>query len=245
MAPKGGDASASGVSESAPISGIIQSAATLSLRELNTRSARLGLWDIGVFHPELHTWTYQEKGTGKQKQGAAFRCILVAVDDPGLYISAQTTMRGTDMAPLDRAKAKFQADLQFRLSKVSLDTRAKQEYLHTPLKVVVDIGKTTVAPLLQGKQGESTQPCPQMTLRDCNALHQAQRFDLTCLVESISDARPISANRKCIALKLIDDSGTEGKIQEMTLNYFYDHPPPMLPARRSTSCAKPAKRRRR
>ena len=55
-------------------------------------------------------------------------------------------MRGTDMAPLDRAKAKFQANLQFRLSKVSLDTRAKQEYLHTPLKVVVDIGKTTVAP---------------------------------------------------------------------------------------------------
>ena len=199
---------------------------TLSLSELNTRSAPLGAWDISVFQPELRTYTYKDKQRGTEKQGASFRCILVAVDDPHLYLSAQKAMRNDNMMPLETAKEQFKNYCRFRMSKVSLDPRAKQEFLHTPLKMVIDMAKTRCEPLLQAKDGEILQPHPKMTLRDCLELQQTQRFDLTALVEDVTTERSVSDTRKVCSIKLVDASGENGKTKEMTLSHFYDYPVP-------------------
>ena len=201
-----------------------QHAASLSLKELNTRSAPLGSWDVGVFRARIHEWTWTDKTSKLPKSGAAFQCLLVAANDPETYISASTVMRAGNKEPLEALRNKFKDNRKFRLSKVALQTQAKQQYLHTPLKMRIDIGKTHSEPLLSAQDGEIVQPEPKLTLRDCAQLQQAQRFDVTGLVESISEERQVTENRKVRNLILVDDSGQNKKIQQMVLTYYFDFP---------------------
>ncbi len=198
-------------------------AGALSLRELHSRSAPLGHWDVTVFRAKVHKYNYTDRN-GNAKEGTSFRCILVAKDDPTLYIAGQCTMWSNNMVPVQAAANKFANDLHFRISNVSLDTRAKPQYLHTPLKIVVEVGRTTATPLLREKDGPSCVPCPILTLHDCKALQQTQRFDISTLVESMTEPRVVSYSRRIISLTLIDHSGTDNRPCEATLNYFFDDP---------------------
>ena len=77
-------------------SGVSQPAG-LQLAELNQRSAGLGHWDVGIFKPEIERWTYSDKRTGNQKEGAAFRCYLVDMNDPRQYVGGEMGMRNSDL----------------------------------------------------------------------------------------------------------------------------------------------------
>ena len=59
--------------------------AGLQLAELNQRSASLGSWDINMFEPDIHEWTYSDKKTLQKRKGAAFRGLLVSVTNPSHY----------------------------------------------------------------------------------------------------------------------------------------------------------------
>ena len=120
---------------SKPDSAASQRADTLALVELNQRSAGLGLWDVGIFRPAIHHFKWTPKATGREKTGADFRCTLVSVRDPSQYVNAHISMRSDNMKPLEQAEAKFKANLKFRISKVALESSAKQEYVHTPIKL--------------------------------------------------------------------------------------------------------------
>ena len=169
-----------------------QRADTQALAELNQRSAGLGQWDVSVYNPAKHEWKYTPKGTGQAKTGAAFRCILVSLLDHSQYVSAHLVMRSDNMVPLQQAGAKFKAGLKFRISKVVFDSLSKQEFLRTPLKHRVDLAKTKTDPLMQLKQGEMVQPAPAMNIKDCKTLQQTQRFDVTALMDAMSEVRSVS-----------------------------------------------------
>ena len=98
MAAKGGTEEKSGSAAS-------QRADTQALAELNQRSAGLGTWDVAIFNPGMHYWTWTHKGTGRDLNGAAFRCILVSVLDPSQYVGAHLLMRSDKMAPLQQAES--------------------------------------------------------------------------------------------------------------------------------------------
>jgi hypothetical protein len=98
---------------------------------------------------------------------------------------------------------------------------------YSPLKLMVDLGKTHVDPLLEGCCGiDNLQAQPPMTLREVQELSQSQRFDVTALVARVDDnPREIPASRRVINVQLLDASGPGGKAQEVTFGFFYDHPP--------------------
>ena len=201
-----------------------QPAVPLSLGELNQRSAGLGAWDVGSFHPELKKYTYAAKdGTG-QKAGATFRVILVSVADPSLYVDAHLTMRSGNIDPLKRAEEKFSENRKFRISKVALDTAAKQEYLHAPVKLRIDLGKTLANPLMQQKEDEVIHPEPAMSINDCKKLQQTQRFDVTALLDEVSDVRSVTDSRQLVSVKILDDSGDDGRPAELSFFYFMHLP---------------------
>ena len=58
-----------------------QRAETQTLAELNQRSAGLGVWDVGIFHPAIHKWKYTAKGSSQSKIGVASRCTLDSLPD--------------------------------------------------------------------------------------------------------------------------------------------------------------------
>ena len=112
--------------ESESASAASQRADTQALAELNQRSAGLGLWDVGIFHPAIHEWKFTAKATGQLKTGAAFRCTLISLVDPSQYVNAHIQMRSDNMTLLQQAEAKFKAGLKFRTSKVGFDSLAMQ-----------------------------------------------------------------------------------------------------------------------
>ena len=114
-----------------------------TLPELNQRSAALGSWDVSTFRPHIHKYKYTPKNGTGEKDGADFRCIFVSISDPSQYVCAYQSkgMRSDDMNPLIEARDKFKQNLKFKLSKVALEASAKQQYLHTPIKVKIDLAK--------------------------------------------------------------------------------------------------------
>ena len=78
--------------------------AGLQLVELNKRSASLGVWDIGIYKPEIAEWTFVDKKTSKDRKGAAFRCLLVSLIDPSQYVKGEIGVKNQDMAPLKKKK---------------------------------------------------------------------------------------------------------------------------------------------
>ena len=178
-------------STSADSSGVSQPAG-LQLAELNQRSASLGSWDIGMFKPEIHEWTYSDKKTLKQVNGAIFRVLLVSLTHPNHYAKGEIFMRNEKKEPLEQAKKKYAENKCFRMSAVHLKSNSAQEYLHTPLKFVVDLSRTRLDPLLSTVEGQLIQAQPSLTLSEINELQQNQRFDVIALVEQVGDPRSYS-----------------------------------------------------
>ena len=148
-----GQASSSGVSQPAE----------LHLAELNQRSASLGSWDVGVCNTVIDEWTYFDKN-GQSRKGAAFRCLLVYLGEPGQYVKGEIGMRNQDAQPLVTAKGNFKDSKCFRMLFVKFQTGTAQEYLHAPLKFVVNLKTTKLVPLMSGSQNKVIQPQPCMTL---------------------------------------------------------------------------------
>jgi hypothetical protein len=207
-------------------SGVSQPA-TLQLAELNQRSASLGTWDVGVFNPHIDEWTYTEKSSGRCKNGAAFRCLLVYLSDPSQYVKGEIVAKNQDRKSLEAAMLKFEGNKCFRMSNVKFQTTTAQEYLHTPLKFVVNMATTKLDPRMSKTDGESIQPQPSMTLSSINDLTQSQRFDVTALVEEFQEVpQSLKNNRVKRVIKLIDEKAESGsKVQETKWNFFSDSTP--------------------
>ena len=77
-------------------SGVAQPTETLKLAELNQRSATLGSWEVGCFHPHIAEYEFPAKNSAVQKRGADFRVIFVSMKDPTQYVCAHQAMRGSD-----------------------------------------------------------------------------------------------------------------------------------------------------
>jgi len=200
----------------------------LSLAELNQRSAPLAAFNIGIVYPRIEDYEYNDKSNHKKK-GATFRCLIVCLEDPQHYATAELTMRGTSRKPLEDAQGKFKAGLQFRMNSTRLKGNIKQEFLHTPLKLVIDLTATKFDPILQASSGDGAHLAaePVMTTAQCRALRSPQRFDLTALIDGISDARPGGANREVRDVMLVDGSKerSSDKLVEVKFSYFINTTP--------------------
>jgi len=196
-------------------------AAKLQLKELNQRSAKLGAWDVTVCFPRIDTWTVPKTGN----EGSAFRCLLVSHLDQGSYIAAELSMRGSNKAPLTKAMEKYLPGLSFRISNVKLNSHAKQEYLHTPLKLVVELDKTQADPLLASAAINGIEPKPSMPLSSIKQLVQNQRFDITALVKSVDGPNVLGGGRQVSNIVLIDEADADGKIPQLKMSLFYGVPP--------------------
>ena len=86
------------------------------------------------------------------------------------------------------------------------------------------MAKTKAEALLQQKQGETVQPCPSMSIKDCKKLQQSQRFDVTAVMDGLSNVLQVDATRQVISVTIIDDSGDDGKPGQLTFGFFMNLP---------------------
>ena len=120
----------------------LRDGSTHHIKELNGRTAPLGLFAVSVYRARMDTYEYTRSNV--VKQGKTFRCILVSTSNPQQYIRAELGKKGDDAKPLEKAYIKFEEFLRFRMANVSLKADVKQEYLHTLQKILVNFEKTSL-----------------------------------------------------------------------------------------------------
>ena len=63
-----------------------------------------------------------------------------------------------------------------------------------------------------------------MAIKDCKKLQQSQRFDVTALMDALSEVRSVNVTRQVISVAIIDDSGDDGKPGQLTFSFFMNLP---------------------
>ena len=165
----------------------------LQLSELNQRSAPTDEFDVAFYKPKIDRYEYQDRKTKKTKKEASFRTILVCIQNPEQYLTAKLAMRSDNLEPLTKALEKYKDGTVWRMSGTRLKSNVQQEYMHSSLKLVVDMNNTKFASLtslaLTDVKHHTAQP--SMSVAHCKALRSTQRFDITALVLEWSDPRLI------------------------------------------------------
>jgi len=200
----------------------------LKLVELNQRSATIGEFDVAFYKPKIDCYEYQDRKAKKTKKGASFRTMLVCIQDPEQYLTAELAMRSDNLEPLTKALEKYKDGSVWRMTGTRLKSNAQQEYMHSSLKLVVDMNaaNTKFASLtslaLTDVKHRSAQP--RMSVADCKALQSTQRFDIIALVLECSDPRPGGPDREVRDVTLIDGSKAKDtdKLVEMKISIFSD-----------------------
>ena len=191
----------------------------LQLAELNQRSAPFASFDIVIHHSRIEDYEYSTK-TGEKKNGASFRCLLVSKDNSDQYLVAECPMRGTNRAPIMQLLDKFKTGLIFRMTKTRLKGGIKQEYIHAPIKIVVDMAGTKFDPLLSSGDGQHLAPQPVMSIAQGKSLRTTQRFDITALICAMSDTRTAGHGREVFDVTILDGSKSadDQKLVQLKLN---------------------------
>ena len=111
------------------------------------------------------------------------------------------------------------------MTHVQFQENTPQEYLHTPLKFVVQIQGSKFDSLLNTSPDQLVQPEPSTTLSEIKELTNHQRFDVTALVKSVSQPRNVTDNRCVVDIIIMDESASEYAVQELKWSYWMNIPP--------------------
>ena len=123
---------------------------TQPLKMLNARTTTVGQYNVGIYRPQITEYSYTNNSTGAEHKGRKFQCLLVCLQNRGQYVVGELHQKAADDKPLKNASTKFKEHLCFRMSKTRLKINVKQQYVHTPQKIVVDLAGTTFDPILEG-----------------------------------------------------------------------------------------------
>ena len=86
------------------------------LAELTSRSARIGKWQLSVFHPWEDTYEYE--WGGEKKKGTCFKCLLIDVHQPSMYCHAEFKKTKRNENAYHAAVKKYAEGLLTRIKKI-------------------------------------------------------------------------------------------------------------------------------
>ncbi len=191
-----------------------------SLALLNTRSAKIGMWELYVSNPQVSTYEWTDKKSQEVKSNQVFRCLLVDRNDPANYCVGECKKKPTEgPQPLEAMTKKMKDGLGFRFSKVAL-AETKQEFISSPKKVVINLAASKLDPIL-ATGGSTPKPVPAMTVAEVLGFNANQRFDMTALVDRVSETpRQAGAARQVFDVFLVDDSKSGDKTLDLKVSLF-------------------------
>ena len=189
------------------------------LRYLNNTTAKLATWDIAIANAHVEEYSYPWQNT--IRKGKAFRCMLVSIHDPSQYcIGEVKKVQNSPPDAIEKAQTMYQNDFKFRLGPVELSMKAKSEYMSPTVKLTVDLQRTTTTKLLT--DGTHRQAQPVTTCAECVEFTSMQAFDITALVDTVSEARTVTNNKYVRDVQIIDESFNAVQIICPKISLFYE-----------------------
>ena len=202
-------------------SGSVQTVTPLG--NLTRASAKTSDFLVRVFNPQSIQYSFKSKKDGRAMERVRFSCILVGVD-ASHYCEACVKTSAEDVKA---ALEKFKTGTAWRLSAVCFDAHCQEEFLHTSVRVVVDLKRTRCAPVLQGTEEEKllpVAPSPQITISQVAAIRSKRCFDVIAVVREVSETRTPTGHPPVATVCLVDGTKTStGKTAEVVLTVWGTH----------------------
>ena len=169
--------------------------AHLELARLNKASVKTGgTWEVYMWRvfEDKYDYTWQ----GKPRQGSNLLCTLVNPQDPRQYCQAQFKKTSKNTAKYEEALNSYKDGGRFVMSKVVFAEGTKPEYVSCPIKHVVDLSQTKMDRCIGSDS--AVQPAPTATVAGSVKLGNNQFFDVTALVQEVSEVRKHENNRSSL-----------------------------------------------
>ena len=194
----------------------------LPLSELTDRSARIGQLMLSVFHPWEDNYTYTWEG--QERSGTIFRCLLVDTENPIWYCHAEFKKTRNNEKAFNTALKQFTEGARFICKNIAFIKDSKSSFLSAPKRDVINLAITSTTPVLGLQATRAVQPCPTGTVGYKSNLQQNQRFDITVLIRTMSEARDAGPLRQCFDVECIDGSMNEAndRLRVMKITLFQE-----------------------
>ena len=209
--------------------------ADLELKALNKGSAKTASFKVRILHGRTVTWEHDSKYTGEKKKGCKYEVILVG-EDPKYYLKASVKAKNEQEA--NKVGAKFVDATAWRLSKVALDTHTPSKYLHTPIKLHVDLEKAKMMPILQGtpdEQSLSRSLQPSASVASIAAVKSSLATDVLGVVRDIGERRHPPSLPPVADVTLADGSSVQDKQAEIKIAVWGERNLDFIAAHRETA----------
>ena len=154
------------------------------LGSLTKASGKSAEFLVRVLWPKEVPYHFNSKNDGKKVEKVRFSCILVG-EDATHYCEARIKGSAAEVAT---ALKKYARGTAWKLSKVGLDGHQQPEYMHTSVKVVVDLKRTQATAILTGTKEEvslAKAPVPQITITQVSGIKSKRHFDLMGIVREV------------------------------------------------------------
>ena len=196
---------------------------SLPLSELNKASAKTGgEWLVHAFRPveDIYHYTWQ----GKDRKGTNLIVTLVCAEDASQYCQGVLKKNWKNETKYNQIKAAMEHGRRFVMSKVCFVEDAKLAYVSCPLKVVVDLSSTQMDPQCCTTGNSVVQPVPTATVAGSADLAGNQFFDVTALIQEVTETREHANNRSSFVVKIYDGSldPDSKKVKVMPLRMYFD-----------------------
>ena len=136
-----------------------------------------------------------------------FVCVLLG-EDSGHY--CEGTIKGT-AEEVTAALQKFLPRTAWELSLVGLGNQQQDDFVHAPVRVVVDLKRTRCTPVLQASKEETSlamAPAPQTTVAQMMNIKSRRCFDVMAVIHSVSDTRNPVGHPPVADVHLVDGTLT-------------------------------------
>ena len=180
---------------------------TSPLGNLTKSSAKTQDFLVRVYLPREHKYSYKSKRNGQQVEATRFTCILIGTNSEH---NCEATLKGS-AAEVKTALEKFLPLTAWKLSKVGLDGQQQDAFVHTSIRVVIDLKRTQCTPVLKSSPQETSlasAPAPQTTVADMMNIKSRRCFDVMAVVHSVSDTRNPMGHPPVANVHLVDGTQT-------------------------------------
>ena len=180
---------------------------TSPLGSLTKSSAKTQDFLVRVYKPREIKYSYKSKRNGQQVEAIRFTCILVGTNSEHY---CEATLKGS-ASEVKTALEKFLPGTAWKVSKPGLDGQQQDVFVHTSIRLVVDLKRTQCTPVLKSSPEETSlasAPAPQTTVADMMNIKSRRSFDVMAVVHSVSDTRTPAGHPPVANVHLVDGTQT-------------------------------------
>ena len=181
-------------------------------------NAKTAVVTVVVKRPHIAGYTYNAQG--QQREGYKLQCILQC-ENPAEYCVGVAKLQNRDRGELQKLlETVWKENSTWKLTEIALH-KDKAAYIHTNVRVSVDLRRTKRTAVLQTVLKFPPAPEPAKTIADILQVTETLRFDLMVLIREIISERTSQQGLKIMDVRVIDDSRINEEYATLPLTMFF------------------------